>query len=181
MDSAREKVVDEMLVLRCQRGCRPSFELLMRRWQRPLWRYARRLTGDSDDAWDVMQESWIVILTGIRRLRDPAWFAAWAHRIVRNKCADHIRDALRRRRLNGAAGTRPTPEGRSDPDDRSAALAEVVGDLTPTQRELLALRYGAGLNILEIAMVLDLPAGTVKRRLHETRQQLKNALEGAER
>jgi hypothetical protein len=47
MDKARERVIDELLVIRCQEGSRESFELLMRRWQR--W-----LTGSENAAWDVM-------------------------------------------------------------------------------------------------------------------------------
>ena len=57
MRTTRDRVLDEMLVIRCQEGSQTAFELLVRRWQRSLWRYARRLTGSADAAWDVMQET----------------------------------------------------------------------------------------------------------------------------
>ncbi|MHC4429530.1 MAG: RNA polymerase sigma factor [Planctomycetota bacterium] len=180
MDRARERVIDELLVVRCQQGGKEAFDLLMRRWQRPLWRYARRLTGSNDAAWDVMQETWITILRQIRRLSDPAWFAAWAYRIVRNKCADHCRRATRRRHLAevlaGRQGADSDPP-RESPDD---AVAEAMRRLPPEKQELLTLRYGGDLNVVEIAVVLGIPTGTVKSRLHHAREQLRRILEGAE-
>ncbi len=180
MDKARERVIDELLVVRCQEGSRESFDLLIRRWQRRLWRYARRLTGSSDAAWDITQETWIAILRQIRKLGDPAWFGAWAYRIVRNKCADHCRRAGRRRHLaDGLADRQRANDGppRGGPGD---AVAEAVRRLPPERQELLALRYGQDLNILEIAVVLGVPAGTVKSRLHHAREQLRQILEGDE-
>jgi RNA polymerase sigma-70 factor (ECF subfamily) len=180
MDRARARVIDELLVMRSQAGCREAFDLLMRRWQRPLWRYARRLTGDNDAAWDVMQETWMSILGQMRRLTDPAWFAAWAHRIVRNKCADSSRSAARRRRLAGALADRQRAGNDPPQEAPGEAVAEAMRRLPPEGRELLALRYGGDLNILEIAVVLGIPAGTVKSRLHHAREQLRQILEGAE-
>lgn len=83
MNTARDRVIDQFLVIRCQAGDAACFDLLTRRWQRPLWRYAHRLTGSADAAWDVTQEAWLVILRQIGRLSAPAWFGAWAYRIVR--------------------------------------------------------------------------------------------------
>ncbi|MHC4414043.1 MAG: RNA polymerase sigma factor [Planctomycetota bacterium] len=180
MDKARERVIDELLVMRCQGGSRESFDLLMRRWQRPLWRYARGLTGSDDAAWDVMQESWMTVLKQIRRLSDPAWFAAWAYRIVRNKCADHSRRAGRQRHLADAlferqrAGDDPARTG------PGVAVAEAMRRLPPDGQEVLTLKYGGDLNIIEIAVVLGIPAGTVKSRLHHARERLRQTLEGAE-
>jgi RNA polymerase sigma-70 factor (ECF subfamily) len=180
MDNARERVIDELLVLRCQEGKREACDLLVRRWQRRLWRYARRLTGNSDAAWDVMQETWMAVLRQIRRLSDPAWFAAWAHRIVRNKCADHCRKAGRQRRLADALAERQPANDDPPREGPADAVAEALRRLSPDRQELLTLKYGADLNIIEIALVLGIPAGTVKSRLHHAREQLRRILEGDE-
>ncbi len=178
MDKARDKVIDELLVLRCQRGSRASFDLLVRRWQRRLWRYARSLTGVDDAAWDVMQEAWLAIFRRIRTLSDPAWFAPWAYRIVRNKCADHVRGAVRRRELIEAAALQQTGNGDSSPSDAADTVADAIRQLPPDGREVLTLKYGGDLNVVEIAVVLGIPAGTVKSRLHYAREQLRRVLEG---
>jgi RNA polymerase sigma factor (sigma-70 family) len=180
MDKARERVIDELLVLRCQEGSRESFELLVRRWQRRLWRYARRLTGSNDAAWDVTQETWMAILRRIRKLSDPAWFAAWAHRIVRNKCTDHFRRAGRQRKLADALAQRQRADDDPPREGPGAAVQEALRRLPPDRQELLALKYGADLNIVEIAVVLGIPTGTVKSRLHHAREQLRRILEGDE-
>jgi len=179
MDKARERVIDELLVMRCQEGGREAFDLLVRRWQRRLWRYARRLTYSNDAAWDVTQETWIAILRQIRKLSDPAWFAAWAYRIVRNKCVDHCRRASRQRHLADGLAERqrannPPQEGPGD------AVAQALRRLPPDRQELLTLKYGEDLNVIEIAVVLGIPAGTVKSRLHHAREQLRRILKGDE-
>jgi RNA polymerase sigma-70 factor (ECF subfamily) len=177
-DKARERVIDELLVMRCQEGRRESFDLLVRRWQRRLWNYARRLTGNSDTAWDVMQETWVAIMGRIRKLSDPEWFAAWAHRIVRNKCADHARRAGRERRLGTALAERQGSTEDRPSDDAAAAVIEALHCLPQDMQELLALKYGSNLSILEIAVILGTPAGTVKSRLHHARERLRQQLEG---
>jgi RNA polymerase sigma-70 factor (ECF subfamily) len=178
MDRAHERVIDELLVIRCQAGDREFFELLVRRWQHRLWRYARRLTGSEDAAWDVVQETWMVILRQIRRLSDPAWFAAWVYRIVRNKCADHCRSASRQRGLVDAVAESQTADDEPLRDDSCDAVAAAVRRLPRDCQELLMLRYGEDLNILELAAVLGIPAGTVKSRLYHAREQLRRILKG---
>jgi len=180
MDRVRERVIDELLVIRCQEGSRKSFELLMRRWQRRLWRYARRLTGSEDAAWDVIQETWLAILRQIPKLSDPAWFAVWAYRIVRNKSADYIRSAVRQRQLTESLTERKSASSERNQADSSESLIEALRRLPPDQRELLTLKYSSELSVVEIAVVLGIPAGTVKSRLHYIREQLRRIMKGDE-
>ena len=72
MTGPSEQIVDEILVMDCQSGRSQALDMLVGRWQKRLWRYACRLTGDSEAAWEVTQESWLGIVRGIRRLNDPA-------------------------------------------------------------------------------------------------------------
>jgi len=82
-----DRVLDELLVLRCQDGEANAFEELVGHWQRKLLRHALHLTGDADGANDVVQEAWFAIVRGIGRIDDPARFPAWAYRIVTHKAA----------------------------------------------------------------------------------------------
>ena len=86
-----ERLLDELLVLRCQEGDAEAFETLVGRWQERLWRHAWRLTGNESAAWDVLQEAWIGISQGMSRLTDAAAFPAWVYRIISNKCRDWAR------------------------------------------------------------------------------------------
>ena len=127
-----------------------------------------------------MQETWIAVLKRVRTLGDPVWFAAWAHRIVRNKCADHFRRADRRRHLADSLAERHRANGVSLREDRRDDVAEALRRLPLDRRELLMLKYVEDLNSLEIAVVLGVPAGTIKSRLHHAREQLRRILEGDE-
>jgi RNA polymerase sigma-70 factor (ECF subfamily) len=177
MDKANDRVIDELLVMRCQRGSRESFGMLVRRWQRRLWRYARRLVGNDDAAWDVMQEAWIAMMRQIRKLSDPAWFPAWAYRIVRNKCADYGRRTGRQKKLADALAEQKRADEPSR-EESSDAMAEALRRLAPDRQELLSLKYNQDLNITEIAVVLGIPVGTVKSRLHDARERLRRIMEG---
>jgi DNA-directed RNA polymerase specialized sigma24 family protein len=71
-----------------------------------LLRYAARVLGGSDSAEaarDVVQETWIGAIRGLRGLRDPAQFRAWIYGIATRKCADVIRATTRRRQLDAEA------------------------------------------------------------------------------
>ena len=91
MDRPVEQLVDEILVMDCQSGSVKALEILVSRWQKRLWRYAYRLVGDTEAAWDITQDSWLGIIKGLRKLHDPANFKAWAYRITTNKSIDWIR------------------------------------------------------------------------------------------
>ncbi|MGD2110714.1 MAG: RNA polymerase sigma factor [Phycisphaerae bacterium] len=176
--SRYDRVIDELLVIRCQSGHEGSFDLLIRRWQHRLWQYARRLAGSDDDAWDVTQEAWLAMLRQLHKLEDPAWFAAWAFRIVQNKCSDHVRNAQRRRRLKQKVSERLTVADTVPREPTGRPVADALRRLPRDQQELLILKYGQELNIVEIAVVLGVPAGTIKSRLHNAREQLRRILEG---
>ena len=178
MNTARDRVIDQFLVIRCQAGDQECLDLLTRRWQRRLWQYARRLTGSDDAAWDVTQETWMAVVRQIRKLTDPAWFAAWVYRIVRNKAADYCRSVSRQGTLAETVAGRQKANDNPRQADSCDAVAEALWQLPADSRELLTLRYGEDLNILELAVVLGIPAGTVKSRLYHAREQLRQILKG---
>ena len=109
MQDKRSQIEDELLVMDAQTGDRSAMEALVRRWQKRLWLHALRLTGDREAAWDVTQQAWLGIVKGLRRLRDPARFRAWAYRIISNESADWIRKktSLREAQLHDVQDPRP--------------------------------------------------------------------------
>jgi hypothetical protein len=67
----------EWLVLRCQGGDRDAFSLLIELMERPLLYYATSLTGNHDAARDVLQEVWLKVIRGIRKLKNPGSLKPW--------------------------------------------------------------------------------------------------------
>jgi hypothetical protein len=67
---ARDKdaILQELLVLRCRRGERRALDELIAGWQGRLFYYIRRLVGSEEDAWDVLQQTWMKVFKGIKTL-----------------------------------------------------------------------------------------------------------------
>lgn len=180
MARTKARIFDECLVLSAKAGDRRAFELLVRRWQKRLIAHAWRLTGDPEAARDAAQTGWLEIARGLDRLLDERAFPAWAYRIVSRCCARQIAGAKRRRVLVEAIGLEPTaPEPHVDLLD-SSALRSAIRALPPDQRTAIALVHFEDMTIAEVAVALDVPAGTVKTRLMHARRKLRAALEGEE-
>ncbi len=174
----REQVTDEILVLTAQAGSAEAFERLALRWHSRLLRYAMRLTADLEGAREAVQESWMAIAHGLRRLKDPACFGAWAFRIVSRRCADWIRRRqLARKRTDGLESAGQVAMPAREPSDDLERLQDVLRRIDPAQRFLVAKFYGESLSVSEIASILDIPAGTVKSRLFAARERIREALE----
>lgn len=174
----RSEVLDEYLVLSCQRGRREALELLAKRWHPKMVRYACRMTGSVDAAADLAQDSWLAIARGIRRLKDPTRFRSWAYRIVTNKCRDWIRRQQRdRARSSELPAETVDPATLRGPDQRIMRLRSALKDLPADRRAILSMYYLEGFSVTEIGRTLDIPAGTVKSRLFRARQELRAELE----
>jgi RNA polymerase sigma-70 factor, ECF subfamily len=174
----RERITDEWLVLRCQEGDVAAFEQLVDRWQQRLWRHAWRLTGDENAAWDVLQEVWMGISRGLRRLVEPAAFPGWAYQIVSHKCRDWLRRHRRQRQIEELYREEVKESYDLAPDQQPyASLKEALAQLSGPDRAIIALRYEDGFGPAEIGDILGVPEGTVKSRLYYARKRLRNYLE----
>ena len=175
----RERALDALLVASARLGDREGFGRLVRRWNGKLLAHAWRLLRDPDGARDAVQESWIEMLRGLSRLRDDDAFAAWAYRIVSRRCARQIRRSQRDRRPTDEAApleARPAEPGTLD----AQAIDRAIATLPPDQQAAIALFYLEDMSVAEVAVALDVPAGTVKTRLMHARRKLRDCLKGDE-
>jgi len=184
MRRTAEDIHDEWLVLRSQSGDESALPQLVDRWHGRLTAHARRLTGDADAAREASQEAWLAIVRGLPRLNDPARFAPWAYRILTYKCRDWIRrrsrDRARGLRHQSAAGAEtsiPAPTPDQSADEPMTAVRAAMRRLSADHRAVLDLHYLDGLGVMEIALALGVPAGTVKSRLHHARGRLRAIIE----
>lgn len=174
------RILDEYLVASARTGDRRAFERLAERWHRRLLSHAWRLLGDSETARDAAQEAWAEIVSGLPRLADPGAFPAWAYRIVSRRCAKAIVGAQGRRRLEAAVADEPPPEAApaAGGDVDVERMRAAIGALPPEQRAAIALFHLEEMSVAEVAVALDVPAGTVKTRLMHARRKLRAVLEG---
>jgi len=168
MDRSVEQLVDEILVMDAQDGKARAMEILVSRWQKRLWKYAYRLTGNSEGAWDVTQETWLGIIKGLRKLNDPANFKAWAYRITTNKSADWIKKDKNAKQIS-------TEEikNHQHKEKKDAGVKELLQKLDMKKRAVISLYYFEELSVPDISVALNIPKGTVKSRLHKARKELK--------
>lgn len=176
--SQTQQVFDQYLVIRAAAGSPEAFEKLARDWTPRLVRFASGILGRADAARDAVQETWLAAIRGIRTLEDPASFPGWIYGIARRKCIDAIRVNQRRHRLSESVrleGMAQEESGTGTAEVGSdGALAAALSRLSDDQREVVTLYYGEELSLDEIAVVIDVPVGTVKSRLFHARAALKN-------
>ncbi len=147
-------------------------------WTRRL---AVRLLGDRDSAEDVVQETWIAALRA--RPDTGESVRPWLARVLRNRAASHHRDHGRRvarqdRSVDLAeAASEADPEALLSRVQVQRVLAELITALAEPARQTVLLRYYEGLTSEQIGAVMGVPAGTVRRRLKEAIDELRDQLD----
>jgi len=168
VDRPVEQLVDEILVMDCQSGSVKAMEILVSRWQKRLWRYAYRLVGDTEAAWDITQDSWLGIIKGLRKLHDPANFRSWAYRITTNKSIDWLKKSKSIKQVGI-----DEIKDQQYKEKKDTGLKELLEKLDVRKKAVLSLYYFEQLSVPEISVALKIPNGTVKSRLHNARKELK--------
>ena len=95
MPRDKQAILQELLVLRCQRGESQAFDELVRLWEERLFYYIRRLVGSEEDAWDVLQQTWLRVFKGIKTLRDRDRLSVWLYQLARSAVLSHWRGHYR--------------------------------------------------------------------------------------
>jgi RNA polymerase sigma-70 factor (ECF subfamily) len=170
--------VDRDLVLAARGGDREAYADLVRSRGDRLFGIAQRILRDVDRTEDAVQDALVIAWRDLPGLRDPDRFDAWLHRLLVRSC---INEAKRERRLAANVRVLPLDIPAATDDYLSVAdrdqLDRGFRRLPPEQRALLVLRHFAGLEPVEIAEVLGIPAGTVRSRLHHAHRAMRAALD----
>ncbi len=166
----------EWLVTRCQRGNREAFDALIHDWERRLFVYVRKLVGDEQTTWQILQDVWLRVIRGIARLNDPGRFRPWIYQLTRRAIMDHLRESYSRELPldEAVAIVEDVSIGRFDDVERVHWALE---GLPLVSREVLTLFFLNDLTIGETAEVLGIPPGTVKSRLHNAKRALRRTLD----
>jgi len=161
-------------------GDAAAFEALLLRYQPLVQGYARHLMGQDPIAEDLIQESFIRAFTGLASLEDPQRFGAWLKSIVWRQC----RDWVRRRRATAVRIDGPFALAASeavlshDPADDLwlAGLEQTIEEMSDGSRIALAMYYVLDEPQLRIAAFLEVPLGTVKRRISDGCREVRAVL-----
>jgi RNA polymerase sigma-70 factor (ECF subfamily) len=179
---------DSQLIASSVRGDRVAFGELVRRYQDRLYHTVYRLTGNADDAQDVVQDSFLNAFLSLHQFKGDSRFFTWLYRIAVNAAISLKRKhrALLTSDLGPmAAGTEPHDQSEASQPGMAMERAEderllqtALDALTPEHRAVLVLKDIEGRKYETIADVLGVPIGTVRSRLHRARLELRDRLHG---
>jgi RNA polymerase sigma-70 factor (ECF subfamily) len=175
------RVTDGDLLQRIADGDTAAFDILYRRFSRPVYGLALRMLRDRGRAEEAVQETFAAIWRSAASYRsDRGPGAPWLYAVARNAIVD-------RTRVRGEATFADPPEivsSDAGPDEQvqssyvSWRVHRAVQDLPQHEREVLELAYWGGLSQSEVARFLDIPLGTVKTRTRSALARLSDLLEG---
>lgn len=160
----------------------PTWDEVVREHADRVYRLAYRLTGNSHDAEDLTQETFIRVFRSLASYR-PGTFEGWLHRITTNLFLDMARRRSRLRMeglpedTDRLAGDDPSPEQVYSDTHLDPDLQAALDELPPEFRAAVVLCDVEGLSYEEIGATLGVKLGTVRSRIHRGRQALRAALE----
>jgi RNA polymerase sigma-70 factor (ECF subfamily) len=170
---------DAELVLSTRRGDREAFRELVRRYQRPLYNGAYRITLHAADAGDATQSAFVKAFVHLERFDTARPFFSWIYRILVRESLDLC---YQRRRFTPYESDNDLRRAPTDPERELEAtevgeqVRRALTALHADHRTVIALRHYDGLSYREIAEVLELDETTVKSRLYGARQRLRDSL-----
>jgi len=174
-------------VARCveaaRRGDHEAFEQLVRLTYRDTYTLAFRLTGNEEDARDVVQETYLRTYRSIGRFRGDAQFSTWLYRITANCAASVSARSARHRHAELVPETQVLdPRAEHDPAQHADAanlrvdLEAAIAELPPRLRQVIVLRDVYELPHDQIAAELGITESAAKVRLHRARRLLRDRL-----
>lgn len=169
------------------RGDRAAFEALLRRWDRRIYAYLARASGDPDAAEDLRQEVFVRVFRHAGSYNPRFAFSTWLYKIAANVLSTwKVRRARREVPLDltGNGGAYPEPRDPApDPRQRAAAaqaangVRRAIDGLDVAERELLLLRFEMDMSYREIAEIHDAPETTIKSRIYKLLERLRDRVE----
>ena len=192
MDRMEGTDADADAVARFRAGDESAFRALVERHSRGVFRVAFRMTGNEQDAEDVVQETFLKAYRNLARFEERARFASWLHRIAANCAYDVLRSRKRGHESIDEPRTteddeRSAVELRSDdpPPDRLLFSREVrrkvtvaMARMSAVEKSAFALRHFEGCSIEEIGAALDLDQSATKHSIFRAVRKVRDVLSG---
>jgi RNA polymerase sigma-70 factor (ECF subfamily) len=169
---------DNELVLGCLGGDEHAFEILLVRYQGPVFNAVLRMVRDRDDAGDLTQTTFLKAYQRLSTFDSGQKFFSWLYRIAINEAINHLKRRGRVEPLAGEwASNASTPEAVLVANDLSVHVQDALMSISSDYRAVLVLRHFEDCSYDEIAQIVGVPEKTVKSRLFTARRLLKEQLE----
>jgi RNA polymerase sigma-70 factor (ECF subfamily) len=186
IDKEEKMDEDRELILQLKKGKMKAFRKLVEKYKKPAFFIALGLVGNREDAYDLSQEAFIRVYTGLGRFDPQHKFFSWFYAILSNLCKNHLRSReIRGRYIRSVDGDSemshqmnpaPGPEVLMERNERSLRLWEEISKLPHEFKEIIILKHFQGYSYKEISQMLNIPLGSVMSRLYYARKKLKDNL-----
>lgn len=179
------RLADDVLAGRAACGDEQAFAALVNRYKAPLYNYVRRYVGNADDAYDLLQRTFLSAWLALGRYDPRRPLGVWLRAIARNKCRDHGRRMKVVRMLmiadwgtaaSQVADGRPNPEERWIDEEGLRAIDRAIAGLPHALKEPLLLTAFEGLSHIEAGNELGISAKAVETRVYRAKQKLASML-----
>ncbi len=180
--SPEECTPDAALIERLRENDFEALGNLFDRYYTQTYRTALAITRDSAVAQDVAQDTFLKLHQYAHRIDTSLPLTPWLYRVTVNLCYTWItRRQKRRISLESLVDQLMSPPGfapdvLAEQGEIQRRVRQAIGELQPQQRAVVVLHYLSGLNLDEIAVIVDAPEGTVKSRLYYARENLRRRL-----
>lgn len=159
-----------------------AFEEILSIFEKPIFNHLIRLTGDQDNASDLLQETFIRLYNNRTKIDTEDNFKNWLYRVATNIAYDYFRKKKRENLISiDDESLSETIEleisySNLEKEILGIDLENALGEMRPHYRNILLLFYREGFSYEEIAGILELPLNTIKTHLRRARQELSELL-----
>lgn len=169
---------EQTLIRESLDGSLEAWGEIVRRYKDAVFGVALGILGSAPDAEDAMQDSFIRAYENLEKFDINRKFSTWIFTVTSNLCKNKLRRERFLAPLRGVASmvSGDDPAEQVERDERAALVREALAELEEKYRAPLVLRFYGELEYQEIAEALNIPAGTVKTRIHRGKRALKDLL-----
>jgi RNA polymerase sigma-70 factor, ECF subfamily len=185
---------DAVAIERTLAGDRDAFRVLVERHSQSVFRLAYRMTGNQQDAEEIVQEAFLRAYQKLSQFAERANFGTWVYRIASNYAIDRMRQRKSEdeKRASSARGpeegemeldpmsivpdSAPSPERLAQSNQLAAHMRRALQQLTPAERTAFVMRHWGGSGIEEIAGALESSTSAAKNTVFRAVQKLRSAL-----
>jgi RNA polymerase sigma-70 factor (ECF subfamily) len=185
---------DNDVVSSCRKGDTAAFETLVNKYQKKMLNIAYRITGNYEDACEIVQDAFVSAYKGIKEFQGRAKFSTWLYTITVNLSRNRLKQM--KTEMNQKAYSlddpvfadeetlnfeppsgEPTALEMLEKKDIQQKVQECINSLDSDFRAVVVLRDIQGFSYDEVSVILDVAEGTVKSRLFRAREMIKNCLQ----
>lgn len=184
---------DKELIQRYRKGDVEAFNILIKRYEKPLFNFIYRLIGNRASAEDIFQEVFLRVIKGIARYRHQKKFASWLYRIANNLIIDTLRKQKREKVISWETKIKESkgeslslkdtipdkkylPDSHLEREELRNKLEEAIESLPLEQCQVFILREHSQLPFKEIASLLNCSLNTALGRMHYALKNLRSQL-----